>query len=74
MAARGPGVIGIASYADLLSHSATVEEVHELAGWAARVVLVVRDTAGLLPPELSRLVEEITARPSVVRRLNEMKE
>jgi hypothetical protein len=64
-------VIGIASYADLLSHSATVEEVHVLAGWAARVVLVVRDATGLLPPELSGLVEEIEARPSVTRRLNE---
>lgn len=65
-------MIGIASYADLLSHSATVEEVHALADWAARVVVVVRDTSGLLPPELSRLVEEITVRPSVTRRLEEL--
>jgi hypothetical protein len=67
-------VIGIGSYADLLSHSATVEEVHELAGWAARVLVVVRDAGGLLPPVLSGLVEEIEARPSVARRLNEMNE
>lgn len=67
----GAQLIGVASYTDLLSHSATVEEVHELAAWAARVVLVVRDSTGLLPPELSRLVDEITARPSVVRRLAE---
>ena len=65
-------MIGIASYADLLSHSAAVEEVHELAAWAAQVVLVVRDSTGLLPAELSRLVDEISARPSVARRLNEM--
>lgn len=65
-------MIGVASYADLLSHSATVEEVHVLAGWAARVVRVVRDSAGLLPPELSMLVDEITTRPSVARRLNEI--
>lgn len=65
-------MIGIASYADLLSHSAAVEEVHELAAWAARVVLAVRDSTGLLPPELSRLVDEVTARPSVVRRLSEI--
>lgn len=65
-------MIGIASYADLVSHSATVEEVHELADWAARVVRVVRESTGLLPPELSGLVEEITTRPSVARRLNEM--
>lgn len=65
-------MIGIASYADLLSHSATVEEVHELAAWAAQVVLVVRDSGGLLPAELSRLVDEIGARPSVARRLVEM--
>lgn len=64
-------MIGIGSYADLTSHSATVEEVHELAGWAARVVTVVRESSRLLPPELSRLVEEITARPSVARRLAE---
>ena len=64
-------MIGIASYADLLSHSAAVEEVHELAAWAARVVLVVRDSDGLLPPELSRLVETVAARPSVARRLAE---
>ena len=65
-------MIGISSYADLLSHSASVEEVHELAAWAARVVLVVRDSGGLLPAELSRLVDEITARPSVARRLTEL--
>lgn len=64
-------MIGIASYTDLLSHSATVEEVHVLAAWAARVVLVVRDSGGLLPAELSRLVDEITNRPSVARRLAE---
>lgn len=64
-------MIGIASYTDLLSHSASVEEVHELAAWAARVVLVVRESPGLLPPELSRLVEEVAARPIVARRLTE---
>lgn len=64
-------MIGIASYTDLLSHSATVEEVHVLAAWAARVVLVVRDSGGLLPAELCGLVDEITVRPSVARRLNE---
>lgn len=64
-------MIGVASYTDLLSHSATVEEVHVLAGWAARVVRVVRESGGLLPPELCGLVDEITVRPSVARRLNE---
>ena len=64
-------MIGVATHSDLLSHSATVEEVHELAGWAARVVLAVRDSTGLLPPELSRLVDEVATRPSVARRLNE---
>lgn len=64
-------MIGVASYADLTSHSATVEEVHELAAWTAAVVLVVRESGGLLPPELSRLVETVAARPSVARRLAE---
>ena len=65
-------MIGIANCSDLLSHSATVEEVHELADVLARVVTIVREAGGLLPPDLVSLVEGAAVRPSVVRRLNEM--
>ena len=63
----------IDGYSDLLSHSATVEEVHELADVLARVVTIVRDSGGLLPPDPVTLVEGAAVRPSVVRRLNEMR-
>jgi hypothetical protein len=62
---------GIDAYADLLSHSAAVEEVHELATWAAQVVLAVRGSGALLPPELRTLVDQLAHRPSVIRRLND---
>jgi hypothetical protein len=66
-------VIGISEYADLTSHSATVEEVHILAAWAARVVTVVGESGSLLPGELLGLVDEVAGRPSVARRLNELR-
>lgn len=61
---------GIGAYADLLSHSATVEEVHELAALLARVVTVVRVADVLLPAELVALAESAAGRSSVARRLN----
>lgn len=66
-------MIGISSYADLTSHSAAVEEVHELAAWAARVVTVVGESGSLLPHELLELVDEVAGRPSVARRLTELR-
>jgi hypothetical protein len=55
----------------LTSHSAAVEEVHELAACAARVVRVVGESGSLLPGELLGLVGEVAGRPSVARRLAE---
>jgi hypothetical protein len=66
-------VIGISGYADLVSHSAAVEEVHVLAAWAAQVVRVVGESGSLLPGELLVLVGEVAGRPSVARRLAETK-
>jgi hypothetical protein len=61
------------AYADLVSHSAAVEEVHLLAATLATVVTICRDAGGLLPPALLELVEEMATRPSVARRLNDTK-
>lgn len=66
-------MVGISAYADLVSHSAAVEEVHELAAWAARVVRVVGESGSLLPRELLGLVGEVAGRPSVARRLAELR-
>lgn len=66
-------MIGISAYADLTSHSAAVEEVHVLAAWAAQVVMVVAESGSLLPGELLVLVDEVAGRPSVARRLNELR-
>lgn len=59
-------------FEDLTSHSATLEEVRELASWVARVVVVVRESGALLPRELSVLAGEAEGRASVQRRLAEM--
>lgn len=66
-------MVGIDAYADLVSHSAAVEEVHVLAAWAARVVRVVGGAGSLLPGELLDLVDGVARRPSVARRLAETK-
>ena len=61
-----------AAYADLLSHSDAVKEVHELAALLARVVTVVRAADVLLPGELVALAESAAGRSSVARRLVEL--
>lgn len=66
-------MVGISAYEDLTSHSAAVEEVHVLAAWAAQVVTVVGESGSLLPGELLELVDEVAGRPSVARRLAEIR-
>jgi hypothetical protein len=66
-------VADIDAYRDLLSASEALAEVYALASAWARMVVLCRDVGGLLPPELLGLVEEVAGRPSVARRLGEMK-
>lgn len=63
----------IDAYRDLLSASEATDEVYYLAKWAARVVRVAGESGSLLPGELLGLVDEVAGRPSVARRLNELR-
>ena len=64
--------MGFDGYADLVSHSAAVEEVHVLAGLLAQLVVEARGASVLLPAGLTRLAGEAAGRASVQRRLTEM--